>query len=82
MLLPCLAFSTLGKSTGVKHTVLPDGQPPTAAFTVLAQLCGPKANETEVDATLFTKNGEGRNFEFDSIGVVFVAEVYVMLKFK
>ena len=29
----------------VKHTVLPDGQPPTVAFTVLAHLCGPKANE-------------------------------------
>ena len=26
---------------GVKHTVLPDGQPATVAFTVLAQLCGP-----------------------------------------
>ena len=38
MLFPCLAFSTLGKSMGVKHTVLPDGQPPTVAFTVLAQL--------------------------------------------
>ena len=25
---------------GVKHTVLPDGQPPTGAFTVLAQMCG------------------------------------------
>ena len=49
---------------GVKHTVLPDGQPPTVAFTVLAQLCGPKANETEMGATLFTKNGEGRNFYF------------------
>ena len=50
---------------GVKHTVLPDGQPPTVAFTVLAQLCGPKANETEMGAALFTKNGEGRNFDFD-----------------
>ena len=50
---------------GVKHTVLPSGQPPTAAFTVLAQLCGPKANETEMGATLFTKNGEQRNFDFD-----------------
>ena len=49
---------------GVKHTVLPDGQPLTVAFTVLAQLCGPKANETEMDAALFTKNGEGRNFDF------------------
>ena len=41
--------------------------PPTAAFTVLAQLCGPKANETEMGAALFTKNGEGKNFEFDSL---------------
>ena len=49
---------------GVKHTVLPDGQPPTVAFTVLAHLCGPKANETEMGAVLFTK-GEGRNFDFD-----------------
>ena len=46
---------------GVKHTVLPDGLPPTVAFTVLAQLCGPKAKETEMGAALFTKNGEGRN---------------------
>ena len=44
---------------GVKHTVLPDCQPPTLAFTVLAQLCDPKANEAEMGAALFTKNGEG-----------------------
>ena len=37
---------------GVKHTVLPDGQSPTVAFTVLAQLCGPKAHETEMGAIL------------------------------
>ena len=65
MLFPCLAFSFLGKSMGDQHTVLPDGQPPTVAFTVLAQLCDPKANETEMRAVLFTKNGEGRNFDFD-----------------
>ena len=53
-----LTFKTLGKSMGVKHSVLRDGQPPTVAFTVLAQLCGPKANETEMDAALFGKNGE------------------------
>ena len=41
---------------GVEHTV----PAPTVASTVLAQLCGPKANETEMGATLFTKNGEGR----------------------
>ena len=45
---------------GVKHTVLPDGQPRAIAFTLLAQLRGPKANETEMGATRFTKNGEGR----------------------
>ena len=37
---------------GVKHTVLPDGQSPTVAFTVLVQLCGPKAHETEMGAIL------------------------------
>ena len=57
MLFPCLAFSTSGKSKGVTHTVLPDDQPPTLAFTVLAKLCDPKANETEMDAILFTKIG-------------------------
>ena len=36
---------------GVTQTVLPDGQP-TVAFTVLAQLGGPKANETEMGAIL------------------------------
>ena len=52
---------------GVKHAELPDGQPPTVAFTVLAQLCGPKDNEVEMDAILFTKNGEGMNFDtFDT----------------
>ena len=49
----------------VKQTVLPGYQPPTVAFTVLAQLCGLKVNETEMGAALFTNNGEGRNFEFD-----------------
>ena len=46
---------------GVKHVVLPDSQPTTVAFTVLAQLCGQMTNETEM-AALSTKNGEGRNF--------------------
>ena len=50
---------------GVKHTLLPDGQLPTVAFTVLAHLCDPKANVTEMGAALFNKNGEGRNFDFD-----------------
>ena len=50
---------------GVKHTVLPYGQPLTVAFSVLAQLYGPKANEIEMGAALFTRNGEGRSFDFD-----------------
>ena len=32
---------------------------------MLAQLCGPKDNDTEMDATLLARNGEGRNFDFD-----------------
>ena len=64
MLFPGLAFCISGKSMGVKHTVLPDGQHPTVAFIVLAQLCGPKANETEMGGTLVTKNGEGRKVDF------------------
>ena len=57
---------------GVKHTVLPDGQPPTVAFTVLAQPRGPKANERAIGTILFIKNGEGRNFDFEylSCGVM------------
>ena len=51
----------------LKHTVLLDGQLPTVAFTVLAQLCGPEADETEMGAALFTKNGKGRNFDLTSI---------------
>ena len=58
----CLAVSTLGKITGVKHIVFPDGRPLTVTFAVLAQLCGPKANERKMGAALFTKNGEGMNF--------------------
>ena len=45
---------------GVKHTVLPDGQPPAVAFAVLAQLCDLKANEAELGAAISNKNGEGR----------------------
>ena len=41
----------------IRHIVLPDGQPSTVVFTVLAQLCGPKANETEMGAARFTKYG-------------------------
>ena len=55
----------------MKHAVLPDGQSPTVAFTVLAQLCGPKANETEMGDALFTKSDEGRNFDFDARRVEF-----------
>ena len=67
MLLPCLTFSSLGKSTGVKHRVLPVGQALTVAFIVLAQLCGLQAIETEMDVATFIKNGEGRtlNLSFD-----------------
>ena len=64
MLSPCLTISTSGKSMVMKHTLLQESQPPTIAFTVLAQLCGPKADETEMGAALFTKNGEGRKFDF------------------
>ena len=42
----------MGKRMGLKHTVLQDSQLPTLAFTLLAQLCGPKANETEMGAIL------------------------------
>ena len=58
VILHVIALTALGKSMGVKHTMLPDGQPPTVAFIVFAQLCGPTDNETEMGAALFTKNGE------------------------
>ena len=51
-------------STGVKHTMLPDGQLQNVAFTVLAQLCGQKAIAMEMGAVLLTKHGEGRKFDF------------------
>ena len=35
--------------------MVPDSQPPTVAFTVLAQLRGPLANEIEMGTVLFTK---------------------------
>ena len=50
---------------GVKLAVLPGGHTPTVAFAVLIQLCGPKAYETEMEAALFAKNGQGRNFDLD-----------------
>ena len=49
----------------IEHTLLPDGQPPTAEFNVLAQLCDPKAKRRRAPPHL-TKNGEGNNFVFDS----------------
>ena len=52
---------------GVKHLMLPNVQPPTVAFAVLAQLCGPKANGTEMGAALFTKNGDRRYFDLTLI---------------
>ena len=65
MLFPYLAFSTSGKSIGVKHTVLPDSQFPTVAFTVLAQPCGPKANEKEMGAAPFPKMVREGTFIFE-----------------
>ena len=38
--------------------MLPDRQPQAVAFTEPAQLRGPKVNETEMGAALFTKNRE------------------------
>ena len=58
---------------GVKHTVLPDGQPSTVASTVLKQLRGPKANETEMGAALFTKNDQGRNSDFSISDTILTA---------
>ena len=40
---------------GVENTLLPIDYLPAVAFTVLAQLYGPKAKETEMGAALFTK---------------------------
>ena len=44
---------------GVEYTLLPDGQPPTVIFTVLAQLCDPKHKRTEMGAALLDTDGEG-----------------------
>ena len=63
MLLPRLSFGSLGKSMGVKHKVLPDGQPPTVALTVIAQLLGLKIKEIEMGGTLFSKNDVGRTLK-------------------
>ena len=40
--------------------MLSDGQPPNVAFTMLAKLCVLKANESEMGAALFARNGKGR----------------------
>ena len=60
MLLPCLAFSTLGKKMRAKHSATrwpaPDCSMHCACIAVW-----PKGNGTEMDAALFTKNGEGRS---------------------
>ena len=49
---------------GLENKVLSVGQPRTVAVTVFAQLCGPMTKEAEMGAILFTRNGEGRNFDF------------------
>ena len=49
-----LSIEHFGKKHG-SETVLLDSQLPAVAFTVLAQLCGSWANETEMGAALFTK---------------------------
>ena len=44
--------------------MLPDSQHPTVALAVPALLFSPKANGTEICATLFIETGEGRTFTF------------------
>ena len=53
-----LGIQYIGKSVGVKHTMLPEGQIATVAFNVLAQPRAPETKETEIGAALFTKNGD------------------------
>ena len=60
--IPCLAFSNLGKSMGVKLAVLADGQPQTAAFTVPAQLCGPYDKTKK--APSYSPKWGGKDFDF------------------
>ena len=48
----------------VEYTMLPDGQHPTVAFNLRAQLCGPQVNEMGMGTALFAKNGKGRTSEF------------------
>ena len=47
--------------------MLPDGQPPTIAFTVPAQLCSSHANEMGMGAALFTKNDKCKTLNFFDI---------------
>ena len=44
--------------------MLPDDQPPTVTFTVLAQLCDRQAKGMEMGAALLIK-WRGKNFDFD-----------------
>ena len=60
MTFPCLAFSTSGKNLILKHTVLPDGRPPTLAFTENVKYCDPKANKTEMGTVFVTKDEKER----------------------
>ena len=49
-----LSIQHFGKEHGSETHSATKWPVPTMAFTVLAQLCGPKADETEMGATLFT----------------------------
>ena len=51
----------------VKRKVLSNGHASIVAFVKLAKLRGPEASETEMGVTIFTKNDEGRNFDFHSL---------------
>ena len=51
----------------MSETVVLDSQLPTVVFTALAQLCGSKANATEMGAALFTKTGERRTLTFECL---------------
>ena len=62
---------------GVNQIALPDGKPSTVAFNVLTQLCDPRANETKMATALFTKNGEGRSFDFFDIRILLARSIKV-----
>ena len=63
---------------GVKHTVLPEGQPSTVAFTVLAQLCGSKASETEMGATLFITSIDIRKINYELLFLLFFIIIVII----